>query len=158
MSYWPFWIAGGALFGVALLHWWLAGQLMSVSSRFSGIVDRLRGAIPERDEPLANHLGFFGGLVLGGLASALLAGAFEPSLFDVGASFTRAFGDEPAVTALVVTGGGALVGFGTRMSTGCTSGHGLCGVARFQPGSLLATCAFFGTGVLTSFAIEAVLS
>lgn len=158
MSYWPYWIAGLALFGVALLHWLVAGQLMSVSSRFSGIVDRLRGAIPEKHEPLGNHLGFFGGLMLGGLASTLLAGAFDPSLFDVGTSFSRLFGDDPVITAAVVTGGGALVGFGTRMSTGCTSGHGLCGVARFQPGSLLATCAFFGTGVLTSFAIEAVLS
>jgi uncharacterized protein len=158
MTYWPFWIGGIALFAVALGHWLVAGQLMSVSSRFSGIVDRLRGVTPERDEPVANHLGFFGGLVLGGFAASLLAGSFEPTLFDVGSSFTRLFGDDPIITALVVTLGGVLVGFGTRMATGCTSGHGLCGVARLQRGSLLATCAFFGTGVVTSLAIAAVLS
>jgi uncharacterized membrane protein YedE/YeeE len=51
-----------------------------------------------------------------------------------------------------------LVGFGTRMATGCTSGHGLCGVARFEKGSLLATCCFFGTGVIVSFVMNAVLA
>lgn len=158
MTYWPFYIGGLALFGVALLHWLVAGQLMSVSSRFSGLVDRLRGVAPEKNEPMANHLGFFLGLVLGGFSSALLAQTFEPTLFDVGTSFTRYFGDDPIVTALVVTFGGTLVGFGTRMATGCTSGHGLCGVARLQRGSLLATCAFFGTGVLSSFVIGAVFS
>lgn len=157
MPYWPFYVGGLALFAVALLHWLVAGQLMSVSSRFSGIVDRLRGVTPEKTEPMANHLGFFGGLMLGGFVSSALAGTFEPTLWNVGPSFARFFGDDPRTTALVVTFGGVLVGFGTRMATGCTSGHGLCGVARFQPGSLLATCAFFGTGVLTSFSLGALL-
>jgi len=49
--------------------------------------------------------------------------------------------------------GGLCVGFGTRMAGGCTSGHGLCGVSRFQPGSLVATVAFFATGVAVSFAL-----
>jgi uncharacterized membrane protein YedE/YeeE len=43
------------------------------------------------------------------------------------------------------------------MAGGCTSGHGLCGVSRFQPGSLLTTAAFFGAAVALSFALEAVL-
>jgi hypothetical protein len=158
MELWPFYVGGLALGGVALLHWLVAGQLMSVSSRFSAIVDRLRGAAPQRDEPSSSHLAFFGGLVLGGLGAALMAGTFEPTLFDVGPSFRRFFGDDPIVTALVVTFGGVLVGLGTRMATGCTSGHGLCGVARLERGSLLATCAFFGSGVLASFLFEAVLS
>lgn len=53
--------------------------------------------------------------------------------------------------------GGVLIGWGTRMSGGCTSGHGLCGVSRAQPGSFVATCAFFGTGIVVSFLLEAVL-
>jgi hypothetical protein len=53
--------------------------------------------------------------------------------------------------------GGALVGFGTRMAGGCTSGHGMCGVSRFQKGSLLATAAFFGTGVVTSLLLGKLL-
>jgi uncharacterized membrane protein YedE/YeeE len=50
---------------------------------------------------------------------------------------------------------GVLVGFGTRMASGCTSGHGLCGVSRLQPGSLLATAAFFGAGIVVSFLLGA---
>ena len=49
--------------------------------------------------------------------------------------------------------GGLLVGFGTRMASGCTSGHGLCGVSRLQKGSLVATVCFFGAGVAVSFAL-----
>ncbi len=45
---------------------------------------------------------------------------------------------------------GALVGFGTRMSNGCTSGHGLCGVSRLSKRSLIATITFFGVGVATA--------
>lgn len=153
MTYWPFWLGGLALAGVALLHWLLVGQLMSVSSRFSAIVDRVRGQAPTRPDPVSNHVLFLAGLVLGGFASAALAGTFAPSLFEVGAVFARTFGSSPAATIGVMTLGGVLVGFGTRMASGCTSGHGLCGVARFQPGSLLATCAFFGTGVVVSLLV-----
>lgn len=153
MTYWPFWLGAIALAGTALLHWLLVGQLMSVSSRFSAIVDSVRGQAPTRPEAISTHVLFLAGLVLGGFASAVLAGTFAPSLFDVGAVFSRTFGDAPAATVVVMTLGGALVGFGTRMASGCTSGHGLCGVARFQPGSLLATCAFFGTGVAFSLLV-----
>ena len=61
------------------------------------------------------------------------------------------------VMGIVLVVGGFMVGFGTRMAAGCTSGHGLCGVSQFQPGSLLSTAAFFGAGVVTSFALGAVL-
>lgn len=156
MQYWPFWLGGIALAGVALLHWLVLGQLMSVSSRFSALVDRARGEVPTRPEPSLNHMLFFTGIALGGLASALLAGTFAPTLLDVGPAFASTFGDSAAGTIAVLTTGGVLVGFGTRMAAGCTSGHGLCGVARLQPGSLLATCAFFGTGVVFSLALSAV--
>lgn len=155
MTYWPFWIGGLALGGVALLHWLLARQLMSVSSRFSAIVDKLRGATPEKDEPLANHLGFLGGIALGGLVAVLLEGTLSPH-WAVGGAFERFFGSDPFVQAAVVTLGGVLVGVGTRMATGCTSGHGLCGVARLQRGSLLATVTFFGAGVIASLVLDAV--
>jgi len=100
------------------------------------------------------HIVFFGGLLLGGLASAVAWGTFAPAWGLSGEGFTRTFGDGPA-TAAVLLGGGMLTGFGTRMAGGCTSGHGLCGVSRLQPGSLLATAAFFGAGILFSFALEA---
>lgn len=157
MTYWPFWLGGLALAGVALLHWLVVGQLMSVSSRFSAIVDRVRGEAPARSDAVSTHVSFLVGLVLGGLVSALLAGTFAPTLFDAGPAFASLFGRSPAVTAIVMTLGGVLVGFGTRMATGCTSGHGLCGVSRLQRGSLVSTAAFFAAGIVASALLARIL-
>lgn len=154
MTYWPFWLGGIALAAVALGHWLLVGKLMSVSSRFSMLVDRVRGEATR--EPPVDSLIFFGGLALGGLIAALVAGGFHPSLLaSPGRAFETLFGSGTASTVGVCSVGGVLVGFGTRMGTGCTSGHGLCGVARFEKGSLLATAAFFGVGCLVSIALGA---
>lgn len=100
-------------------------------------------------QPWWFHLVFLAALAAGGAASAGLAGAFQPSFALRGETYARLFGAGwPSLWPLVL--GGFLVGFGTRMAGGCTSGHGLCGVSRFQRGSLLATCSFFGAGILTS--------
>lgn len=99
------------------------------------------------------HLVFLLSLVAGGALSMALAGGATPVLALRGQGLAS-FGALGPV-ALVV--GGVLVGFGTRMAGGCTSGHGLCGVSRLQRGSLLATAAFFGAGVLVSLAIGALV-
>lgn len=70
--------------------------------------------------------------------------------------FHRFFGEGwGAVGVLFV--GGILVGFGTRWSGGCTSGHGLSGCGRLQVPSLVATGTFFGVAILTSFLMERIL-
>jgi uncharacterized protein len=78
------------------------------------------------------------------LVAALVVGAlFElsaPSTFDAG----------PARPLWLIAISGALVGFGTRLGNGCTSGHGLCGLGRFSKRSLVATCTFFGIAVVTA--------
>lgn len=156
MGYWPFWMGGIALALVALLHWLLVGRLMSVSSRFTQVVDQLRGRT--QPEPVAEHGLFLGGLVVGGAIAAAVRGQLVPTLLaSPGVSFDRLFGTSPAALIVVLLVGGVLVGLGTRMATGCTSGHGLCGVARWEKGSLLATVAFFGTAVVVSL-IAKVLS
>jgi len=103
---------------------------------------------------LGEHTVFLGSLVLGGFVSALLAGSLELSLEPNGEIFASLFAETPWRGALVLLAGGILVGAGTRMAAGCTSGHGLCGVSRLQPGSLLATVAFFGAAVATAFALR----
>lgn len=103
---------------------------------------------------LGEHAVFLSSLVLGGLVSALLAGSLELSLEPSGEIFASLFAQTPWSGALVLLAGGILVGAGTRMAAGCTSGHGLCGVSRLQPGSLLATVAFFGAAVATAFALK----
>jgi uncharacterized membrane protein YedE/YeeE len=111
-------------------------------------------AVAPARSPLA-HFVFFACLVAGGALASALAGAQPAHLALRSEAFSRLFGEAPWATPLVLVFGGALVGFGTRMASGCTSGHGLCGVSRGQRGSLLATGAFFGAGVLVSFLLEA---
>ena len=103
------------------------------------------------------HALFFGGLLLGGLVSSVLAGSWAPSLGLHGERFGALVRHSPLVTPVVLLVGGMFVGFGTRMATGCTSGHALCGVSRFRPASILATCAFIATGVAASFVLERLL-
>jgi uncharacterized membrane protein YedE/YeeE len=100
------------------------------------------------------HAVFLVSLLVGGFVSVFLAGDVEPAMHLHGGAFTAVFGSAPWVTPFVLLSGGVLVGFGTRMAAGCTSGHGLCGVSRGQLGSIAATAAFFGMGVAVSLAME----
>jgi len=94
-------------------------------------------------------------MMLGGFLAAIAAGHFEIR-FDLGSVHTRLFGtDWHEWTTLIL--GGALVGFGTQMGGGCTSGHGLSGVSRLTPASLVATTLFFASAVGVSFFIEGYL-
>ena len=106
-------------------------------------------------QPFLTHPLLFVALAAGGLLSTL--GSGSPTLMLRGEGFTRLVGGSPLLASVVLLFGGVLVGFGTRMAGGCTSGHGLCGVSRGQRGSLLATFAFFGAGVLTSFVLGRLL-
>ena len=104
-------------------------------------------AAPQAPITPAGHLLFFTAIAAGGLVSALLRGGIHPEFSLRGDIFARVTHGSPAVASVFLVLGGALVGFGTRMAGGCTTGHGLCGVSRFQKGSLLSTAAFFGAGV-----------
>lgn len=105
-------------------------------------------------QPWWFHLAFLAALVAGGAASAALAGPLQAEFAIRGEGFKSVFGSGPAALLPLLIGG-VLVGAGTRMAGGCTSGHGLCGVSRLQRGSLLATAAFFGAGIVTSLALGA---
>jgi hypothetical protein len=112
------------------------------------------GAVPAvAPQGTPEHVLFLVALVVGGLVSALLAGRLHFSPLLAGAGFARVTRGSSVAGAIVLAVGGVFVGFGTRMAGGCTSGHGMCGVSRLQKGSLVATAAFFGTGVATAFAL-----
>lgn len=106
-----------------------------------------------KPQGISDHLTFLGCLALGGLGSSLLAGRFDLTLLLGSEGFARLTRDSTVLGGAALVFGGLLVGFGTRMAGGCTSGHGMCGVSRFQKGSLLATVAFFGAGVATAFGL-----
>ena len=127
---------GGVLLGVASsLLFLLNGRILGIS----GIVSL--HAAPAGDRLWRGV--FLAGLFTGGLA--LLA-------FDGGA---LALASESTVPTAI--GAGVLVGVGTRMSNGCTSGHGLCGLARLSKRSLVATLVFMATAALTVFVVRHVL-
>lgn len=100
------------------------------------------------------HLTFLAALVAGGFLAAVSHGQYELR-FDLGQAHTLLFGSRWREW-LVLMFGGALVGFGTQMGGGCTSGHGLSGVSRLEPASLVATLTFFGSAVVISFLMEVV--
>lgn len=106
--------------------------------------------------PVNAQLVFLACMVAGALASAALSGrltlqwmpaGLQPSMFGSGAGL-----------GLTLFAGGLLVGLGTRLAGGCTSGHGLSGCARLQPASMLATAVFFGMGIGVSVLIARVLA
>lgn len=128
-------LIGGIMIGTAVaLMLWLNGRVSGVSGIVGGMVERRAGA--------GWRLAFIGGLILGPLAYALLAGPVTVSM-------------QASLPVLAVAG--LLVGFGTRLGSGCTSGHGLCGIARLSRRSITATAVFMGVAALTVFVTHHVL-
>jgi uncharacterized protein len=121
-------LLGGALIGLAAaLMMLLTGRIAGVSGIFGAL---LAGPASERSWRLA----FIAGLI----AAPLISSTFGRPL---------PLPDMPASWAVVIAGG-LLVGFGTRMAGGCTSGHGVCGMARISPRSIAATLIFMGVAVV----------
>ena len=124
-------LAGGALIGAS------AAVLLLLNGRIAGISGIVGGLLqPSRGE-VAWRVAFLAGLVAAPLAYAGVGGALPPVTLDA------PFG----VLALA----GVLVGFGTRLGAGCTSGHGVCGIGRGSRRSLAATGVFMATAVATVF-------
>jgi len=122
---------GGLLIGLAVT------LMMLLNGRIAGISSIVSDLLTPKSGDTGWRAAFVVGLLLGALAFILAVGG--PTQVDVLAS-------PPAILI-----GGLLVGFGTRMGSGCTSGHGLCGIARFSRRSIVATAVFFGVAMLTVF-------
>ena len=84
--------------------------------------------------------------------STLLTGDFQWHM-SLGDAHEQLFGLGWHTSLLLIIGG-IIIGFGTRMGGGCSSGHGLSGCSRLQPGSLVGTAAFFGTAIVVSILLE----
>lgn len=125
---------GGVLIGVA------ASLVLALSGRVMGVSGIVNGLLAKTS---ANELAWRGlflvGLVLGGIVASLAMG-------------------RPADLAMPSLGlaalAGVLVGVGTRLGNGCTSGHGVCGLSRMSPRSLVATLTFIGTGAMAVFVVR----
>lgn len=130
-------LAGGVLLGLAsALFVLLNGRILGISGIVGGLL-----------RPRAGDMGWRLAFVLGMLVA--------PDLYRLVVGPTQQRID--ATWGMVVMAG-LLVGVGTRYGSGCTSGHGVCGLSRMSPRSLVATLAFMGAGFVTVFLIRHVLA
>jgi hypothetical protein len=129
-------LSGGILIGLATALLLLAnGRVAGVSGILGGLLRPARGDVAWR-------VAFVLGLFVAPIAWLAMR-AMPPAQID----------HSPALLAI----GGLLVGVGTRFGSGCTSGHGVCGIARLSPRSLLATACFMAAGFVTVFVVRHVL-
>lgn len=123
-------LCGGLLIGGAsVLLLFTNGRIFGVSGILGGVL------APKRDETLWRVA-----VVLGLISGGVLLDAFYPEAFDAEASRTMGL----SILA------GLLVGYGTRLGNGCTSGHGICGISRLSIRSIAATVTFGTTGMVTA--------
>jgi uncharacterized protein len=127
-------LLGGMILGVAAaLYVILHGRILGISGIVSGLLH-------PKESDTAWRLSLVLGLITAPFLAALFFGIFP--IIEIDSSWT----------AIVIAG--LLVGFGAQYGSGCTSGHGICGLSRLSPRSLLATLAFMGAGFITVFVIR----
>lgn len=126
-------LGGGVLIGIA------TGMFVLLNGRIAGISGIIGGLLNPARGDSAWRIAFVGGLLSAPLMYALAAALPMPQI-DAG------YG------SLVLAG--LLVGIGTRYGSGCTSGHGVCGLSRLSPRSLVATVTFMAAGFITVFVIR----
>ena len=124
-------LAGGVLIGVA------AAMFVLLNGRIAGISGILGGLLHPARSEIGWRLAFLAGLFVAPLAYVAFGGALPPVELDA------------SLPLLIVAG--LIVGFGTRLGAGCTSGHGVCGIGRGSPRSLAATAVFMVTAIAIVF-------
>jgi uncharacterized membrane protein YedE/YeeE len=127
-------IAGGLLLGLS------ASLLLLMNGRIAGISGILAGLVQPISSKASWQLVFVIGMLLGGFIA--------PS-FGYALPTYDAYTANSSLGWIVVAG--LLVGFGTKLGNGCTSGHGICGIGRLSKRSMVATCVFMASAMLTVF-------
>lgn len=129
-------LIGGMLIGAA------AALFISFNGRIAGISGILGGLLKPSKGDILWRVAFLGGMVA------------APLVYGLAAQLPEATVDADVGTLVVA---GLLVGLGTRYGAGCTSGHGVCGIARLSPRSLVATAAFMAAGFATVYVVRHLL-
>jgi uncharacterized membrane protein YedE/YeeE len=123
-------LAGGALIGIS------AALFILLNGRIAGITGIIGGLFKPAKGDVVWRIAFTLGLIIAPIVWLL-------------------FGKLPEITINadygLLVAAGLIVGFGARLGSGCTSGHGVCGISRLSPRSIIATLAFTGSGFLTVF-------
>lgn len=160
---WPWWVGGPAIGAFVLAFLYFQNRLLGASSTYQAVIEVLNpekemdfqspGLRLPKDSKNPNwRVWFWLGLFAGGLVAGSLSGSFsQPLLAGLGSFLKLGVGGQAAVLFL----GGILIGVGTRMSGGCTSGHAITGISSLQWPSLAATMVFFAVAMALSFLIQA---
>jgi uncharacterized membrane protein YedE/YeeE len=122
-------LMGGALIGIAV------SLMLVFNGRVTGISGIVGGILKPHKGDVSWRLFFIFGLFFGGIILRFFAPATLEDLTN-----------KPIADFVI---GGLLVGFGTLLGNGCTSGHGVCGISRFSPRSILATITFISFGIIS---------
>ena len=130
-------LAGGLLIGLS------TALLMLMNGRIAGISGIVGGLLVQKGPEVGWRATFAAGLLLGSFAYIVAAGGAFPVRIEA--------------SLPVMVAAGLLVGLGARLGSGCTSGHGVSGIARLSKRSIVATLVFMGTAVLTVFVSGQVL-
>lgn len=126
-------LIGGLIIGSAVvLFFYTTGRLAGISGIFAN------GLTTKKNR--SSNLLFLLGLIIGPFLYLIINDQ------EVSFKITNSY--------LLIIAGGFFVGLGTRMSSGCTSGHGICGISRFSTRSIIATISFVITGVITVFVLQ----
>ncbi len=147
------WAIGGAGIGfVTLSLLFIDNRRLGVSTGFENICSLVVKTPYLRRENLLEggswRLPLLGGLLIGGFVSALLGGGWDP-MWDLGV-FDTEIGWGPGGKIVWMFAGGILIGFGTRLAGGCTSGHGIFGLSNLEIPSLVSTLSFMVAGIVTT--------
>lgn len=145
METWPFWLAGLSIGAFVPLFALATGKALGISSSYSEMCALARPAGADRWK-----LWFALGLPLGGIASALASGGLNWQASS--AEMSSALGLSGAAQLVLLAFGGALIGYGARMSGGCTSGHSIVGIAQGAKSSVVATVGFMVGGFAATWA------
>lgn len=145
-------LAGAAIGAITLLLLWTTNRRLGISTTYENLCSLVSSLPYFRRKELQGRgrwrLQFGLGLVLGGAVSALAAGGWAP-IQDLG-MFDRVVGWGLGGKLAWMFAGGLLIGLGTRVADGCTSGHGVFGLANREKASLVAVAVFLGTGILVA--------
>ena len=145
--------AGGLAVGLyALFQFFVTGKILGVSSGYGNICGYISRMPFFHEGPWRSlnnwRLWFLIGLPLGGLLAALTSPGEIALSFSLGTLYDSVIPQAVWVRGLILAGGGVMIGYGSRMAGGCTSGHSIGGIALLNPPSIAASIGFFAGGIV----------